>query len=89
LFEPTPARKRLFEIITALLDRSQKSGEIRKDIPAEDIAFQILSIYWGVILAIIAGAGDSGALLDSAWRFILGGVRDDALETRRLDAGRK
>lgn len=77
LFAPTPAKKRVFEIIAGLLDKSRECGEIRQDIPTSEIAFQILSVYWGLILAIISGAGNTGSLLHGAWQFILGGVKGE------------
>ncbi len=82
LFDPTPARKRILEIFTGLLDKAGKCDEIRTDIPAREIAFQILSVYCGLILAIVAGTGSTESLLHSAWQFILGGVKGGNCPTR-------
>ncbi len=75
LFDPTPARKRVMEVFTELLIEAGKRGEIRRDIPAGEIAFNILAVYWGLLLAIIAGAGNFESLLHAAWQFILGGIK--------------
>jgi AcrR family transcriptional regulator len=87
LFDPTPARKRLFELVSDLVDRGQKCGEIRQDMAAENLASLVLSVYWGLILAIISQEGEAKSLLHSAWQFILGGVRGDGCSTRQIDEG--
>ncbi len=75
LFDPTPARKRILELFTGLIGEAAKRGEVRRDLSAGEIAFHILAVYWGLILAVIAGAGNTENLLHSAWEFILGGIK--------------
>lgn len=84
LFEATPARKRIYELFRNLVDQAVRRKEIRDDLPAEDIALHILFLYNGVVLALITGIGQSENLLNSAWRFILGGIHGDDSPTSRV-----
>lgn len=70
----TPARKRLFEIITELVSQAQQKEQIRKDISSKDLALHIFFLYQGVVLAIVTGISSSESLLSSVWQFILKGV---------------
>ena len=49
--------------------------EIRRDLPAKVIAFHILSLYNGAVLAVVSGIERAEDTLQSAWPFILEGVR--------------
>lgn len=75
LFDSTPARKRVFELLTDLVTRGQDCRLIRRDLPAPEMALHILFLYQGVVLAMITGMGDVESLLNSVWQFILEGVK--------------
>lgn len=75
LFAPTPARKRVWEILIELVAEAQRRSEIRQDLSARELALHILFLYQGVVLAIVTGIGSPDVLLRSAWQFILGGVQ--------------
>jgi AcrR family transcriptional regulator len=70
----TPARKRLFEIITGLVSEAQQKKLIRKDITARELGLHIFFLYQGVVLAIVIGISSSESMLNSVWQFILNGV---------------
>lgn len=74
---PTPARQRLWEILTGLVTEAQQQEQIRRDIPAEELALHIFFLYQGVVLAIVTGIGSSESLLHSVWQFILRGVENE------------
>ena len=74
---PTPARQRLREILTGLVTEAQQQEQIRRDIPAEELALHIFFLYQGVVLAIVTGIGSSESLLHSVWQFILRGVENE------------
>ncbi len=71
---PTPARKRLWEILTGLVTEAQLQDQIRRDLTAKELALHIFFLYQGVVLAIVTGIGSSESLLHSVWQFILTGV---------------
>jgi AcrR family transcriptional regulator len=75
LARPTPARQRVFEMVCALVVEAQNGGAIRGDHPAKVIAFHILSLYNGAVLAVLSGIGGAEATLESAWPLILEGIR--------------
>lgn len=75
---PTPARKRLFEILTELVTKAQKKGQIRRDLTARELAMHIFFLYQGVVLAVVADIEGSDTLLQSVWQFILKGVRNES-----------
>jgi len=77
LFDPTPARKRVWEILTELVGEGQRRGQIRMDLPAHELALHIFSLYQGVVLAIVTGLGAAESLLNSVWQFTLGGIKGD------------
>ena len=79
---PTPARKRLFEILTGLVSEAQQQEQIRSDLTAKELALHIFFLYQGVTLAIVSGLGNSESLLHSAWKFILTGVNNENLPTQ-------
>ena len=87
LSDPTPSRKRVWEILTELVARAQEQKEIRQDMPAREVAIHILSLYHGVVLAIVSDLGDIESLLHSVWQFILGACRtqDDATRSPKSD----
>lgn len=74
---PTPARKRLFEILTELVSQAQQQKLIRLDLSAKVLALHIFSLYQGVVLAIVANLESSESLLDSVWQFILKGLKNE------------
>jgi len=78
LSNPTPSRKRLFEILTELVVKAQQEGEIRCDLTATELAMHIFFLYQGVVLAIVTDIDSSGSLLHSVWQFILQGVNSES-----------
>jgi len=77
---PTPARKRLFEILTGLVSQAQQQELIRRDLSAEELALHIFSLYQGAVLAIVADIEAGRSLLDSVWQFILHGVNSGTIQ---------
>jgi AcrR family transcriptional regulator len=77
LSAPTPARKRLWEILTELVSEAQQQRQIRQDLSARELALHILFLYQGVVLAILTGMGSTESLLHSVWQFILTGVKSE------------
>jgi AcrR family transcriptional regulator len=77
LARPTPARRRVFEMVRELVAEAQQGGQIRGDLAANQIAFHILSLYHGAVLAVVSGVGPAEAMLRSAWPFILDGVHGE------------
>lgn len=75
---PTPARKRLFEILTGLVSQAQQQKLIRRDLTAKVMALHIFFLYQGAVLAIVANIESRQALLDSIWQFILKGVSNES-----------
>jgi len=75
---PTPARKRLFEILTGLVSQAQVQKLIRRDLSANVLALHIFFLYQGVVLAIVANIESSKSLLESVWQFILKGVNNES-----------
>ncbi len=75
LSNPTPARKRLFELLVGLVRKAQQEGFIRRDIAADELAMHMFFLYQGVVIAVVTGQGHSESLLRSVWSFILEGVR--------------
>lgn len=71
---PTPARKRLFEILTGLVSEAQQQELIRRDLTARELAMHIFFLYQGVVLAIVTNIDNRESLLHSVWQFILKGV---------------
>ncbi len=74
---PTPARKRLWQILTGLVTEAQLQKQIRRDLTSKELALHILFLYQGVVLAIVTGIGSSESLLHSVWQFILRGVKNE------------
>lgn len=75
LARPTPARQRVFRMVCDLVAEAQQGGEMRRDLPAADIALHVLSVYHSAVMAVITGIGAAEPTLRSAWLFILDGVR--------------
>jgi AcrR family transcriptional regulator len=72
---PTPARQRVFEMLCDLVAQAQGEGEMRRDLSARQIAFHLMSLYNGAVLAVVTGVGRAAATLQSAWLLIVDGVR--------------
>jgi len=79
---PTPARERLFEILTELVERAQNEGQIRRDLAANNLAMHMFFLYQGVVLAIVMEIEGSESLLPSFWQFILKGVDSESSASR-------
>jgi len=75
LFEPTVARKRVWELLTRIVTEAQGQGQIRADMPAGEMALHILFLYQGAVLSIVSGLGKAESLIRSVWQFILGGIK--------------
>ncbi|MFH0824285.1 MAG: TetR/AcrR family transcriptional regulator [Pseudomonadota bacterium] len=73
-FDPSSARKRVWELLTALVAKAQDRGEIRTDMAPGELAHHILFLHLGVVISILNGLGDAETLIGSAWQFILGGI---------------
>jgi len=74
---PTPARKRLFEILLRLVSEAQREELVRLDLTANELALHIFFLYQGVVLAVVTGMGSAESLLHSVWQFILKGVSNE------------
>jgi AcrR family transcriptional regulator len=79
---PTPARTRVLKMVSGLVSEAQRSGQVRRDLSAREQAHHILSLYQSVVLAVVLGIGTAEPMLQSAWSFILGGVRGAGSLTR-------
>ena len=77
MLNPTPARKRLFEILTGLVSEAQEQEQIRRDLTAKELALHIFFLYQGVVLAFVTGFESSESLLHSVWQFIRTGVSNE------------
>lgn len=82
LSNPTPARKRLWDILTGLVADAQQQEQIRRDLTARELALHILFLYQGVVLALVTGTGSTESLLHSVWQFILRGVKSEDSSAR-------
>ncbi len=72
----TPARERIWQLGTDLIAAAQEAGEVRKDMPARQIAFHIFALVQNAILAHIYTEEPLQPLVDSAWRLLVGGIHD-------------
>ena len=70
---PTPARLRVFEMLSRLIAEAQDRREVRLDLTAEELALHIFSFYQSLVWVIVTGRS-AETTMRSAWRFILGGV---------------
>ncbi len=71
---PSPARQRLARAVVVLVSEAQEEGQARTDMPAEEMAFHLLSLYNTAVFAMVGGLGDAEATMESAWRLFLDGV---------------
>lgn len=71
----SPARQRIWDLITELVAAGQATGQIRPDLPARELAMHIGSVFQGIMLAHVMAGAPMQPLLNSAWRFILGGLK--------------
>lgn len=70
-----PARRELLTMYTGLVDAGQRAGEIRSDLPAQHLAFHLLSVFHNALMIHVLGGEALEPLLDSAWAVVLGGIR--------------
>ncbi len=82
LAQPTPARIRVFEMVEKLVAEAQKEHQARSDLSARELAYHVLAVYQGAVLASIAGYSKVAPLLESGWSFILEGVHGGNSTTR-------
>lgn len=75
LANPSPARQRIWDLFTELVEEGQRRNQIRGDLPPRHIALHILSIYQGALLGRVLGSKYVSELMDSAWDFVLGGMK--------------
>ena len=74
LAQPTAARVRVFEMLEQLVSEAQDKREVRSDLKARELAYHILAVYQGAVLASIAGYSKVVPVLESGWSFIRDGV---------------
>jgi AcrR family transcriptional regulator len=74
LGRPTPARVRVFEMVEQMVVEAQHKKQVRSDISAKELAYHVLAVYQGAVLASIAGYNKAVTILESGWSFILDGV---------------
>ncbi|MDH4045749.1 MAG: TetR/AcrR family transcriptional regulator [Gemmatimonadota bacterium] len=72
---PTDARMRVLEMVRELVVEAQERAAVRRDLSASQLALHMLTVYNSAILAAISGWGRAEHLVQSAWEFILDGVR--------------
>jgi len=75
LSAPTSARRRIFEMVRTLVEEAQGEGLIRRDLPAVEIAFHVLSIYNGAVLAAVTGMAEAESTMRSGWILVIEGAR--------------
>jgi len=83
LVSPTPSRARIWAILALLVLQCQEQRLIRDDIPAKDIVLHMLSVYHGMVWAIVSENSDVELLLNSSWNFIMGGMSGEGAGTTR------
>jgi len=71
---PTSARRAILNLVTSLLQKAQKAGEIRSDLPAFELAFHVMALYQGAALAVMAGLVEADRSITSIWTFLQGGM---------------
>lgn len=70
----TPARQELLGMFTGLVAAGQAAGEIRRDLPAQHVAFHLLSVFYNALMVHVLGGEPLEPLFASAWAAILGGI---------------
>jgi AcrR family transcriptional regulator len=73
LLTMTPARQALYDRFVNLVEAGQQAGQIRSDLPAGELTTHILAVHQSGLMAYVKGMSSLSAVLDSAWKFILGG----------------
>jgi hypothetical protein len=64
----------VFEMVEKLVIEAQYRREVRSDLTPKELAYHILAVYQGAVLACIAGYSKVVPILESGWSFILDGV---------------
>jgi len=79
---PTSARQRIGNVVRELVTEAQHQGEVRSDMSAEALAFHILSLYHGAVVALVWDLSDAESSMESAWHFLQTGVGSERPTTR-------
>jgi AcrR family transcriptional regulator len=74
---PSPARRRIADVVTALTKEAQEKGQVRRDMPPEALAFHTLSLYHSSVVALVWELADAETTMESAWQFLLTGVKGE------------
>lgn len=86
--QPTPARAKIVQHITALVAEAQAAGEVRADLTAGALAAQVMGLYNNAILSILVAHQAAETAIDRLWEFALGGLTVATTDAGR-GAGRK
>ncbi|MGE5675516.1 MAG: TetR/AcrR family transcriptional regulator [Mycobacterium leprae] len=70
----TPARQRIWDLVTGIIAAGQELGQLRQDMPARELATHVLSLMNNATLFHVMGGAPIEPLIASTWKFILGGV---------------
>lgn len=70
----TAARRQGLELVTGLIRQGQAAGQIRPDVPADHLALYLLAAYQNGLLYHLITEEPLAPLLESAWKFITGGI---------------
>jgi len=70
----TPAREQIWQMVTRVVQEGQALGQFRGDLPARDLAMNVLSLMNSATLLHIMTGAPIDPLVDSTWRFLLGGI---------------
>lgn len=81
-FELTPARQAVVATLSRLVAEGQASGELRTDLPAEELALMVSAVYQSALLAGVMGPETLPARLERAWAFAKGGLTDGLATAR-------
>ena len=66
--------RRDLEMVEQLVTEAQDRRQVRSDLSAKELAYHILAVYQGAVLASVAGYSKVVPILESGWAFILEGV---------------
>jgi AcrR family transcriptional regulator len=86
--QPTPARAKILQHVTALIADAQGNGDARGDLTPAALAAQLMGLYNNAVLGILVSNQAAETAIDRLWEFALGGLTAAATDAGR-GAGRK
>lgn len=71
----TPARQEGLKLFADTMAEAQAAGQVRRDIPAPELAWHVLGAYQNALLVNLLSNSPLGPVMASTWRFVLGGIQ--------------